>query len=146
MGLSYNTDAWIRYQYKLNENFKDNCDSKQLEGTTIKKEVWTIFPQKIAHLSKYIKTIENEDGILDYECFHQIKGEIYDSSVNNYNKLKEGKVPTYSLATLSVMPRTQLQEIANLLGVDSMHKVHHLLVQAIVAKQQIIKDILKKSK
>lgn len=141
--LQYNTDPYIRYRYLLNDNFKDNCNSKQIEGITVNKEEWTVFSQKMVTLSKFVKTVENEEGILDYECFHLIKGEIYDSSINNYNKLKEGRVPQYKQAVLSTMTRPQLQEICNLLNVESMHKNHAILVREIISKQEKLKKILK---
>ena len=144
--MPYQSDPWVKYQYKLNENFTDNCDAKQLEGTTLKKDVWTIFPQKIEHLSKYIKTIENEQGIVDYECFHQIKGEIYDSSANNFNKLKEGKTPFYKRDTLASFPRHQLEEICHLFNIDTARRVNKILVNDILEKQQVLREILKKSK
>ena len=140
----YNSDPWIKYQYKLNENFKDNCESKQIEGITVKKDMWTIFPQKMVTLFKYIKTVENEEGILDYECFHQIKGEVYDSSVNNYQKLKSGRIPNYTRASLSTFKRPQLQEICDLFNIDTQHRINSILVNSILDKQQVLKEILKK--
>ena len=142
----YNTDSYVRYRYRLNSNFKDESESKQLEGTTIRKSEWTVFPQKIQHLFKFIKTLENEDGILDYECFHLIKGEIYDSSILNYEKLKSGKAPNYTRAVLSTMKRPQLEKIANLYNVDSMRRINTVLVNDLLDKQEIIKNILKNNK
>ena len=141
--LQYNSDPWIKHRYRLNDNFKESSNSMQLEGLTVNTDKWTIFPQKMLILSKFIRTVENEDGILDYEQFQQVTGEILDSSVNNYKKLKEGKIPTYNLSTLSVMKRNQLEQIAHLMNCETMHKVTSVLVHNILEKQEQIKNILK---
>jgi len=144
--LQYNSDPWKKFQYRLNDNFKENSNATQLEGITLKKDVWTIFPQKMVSLLKYIKTVENEEGIVDFECFHQVKGEIYDSSVNNYLKLKEGKVPFYKQAVLATMKRNQLEDVCMLFNIDSAKKIDKILVNLILEKQEVIRDILKKQK
>lgn len=141
---SYNTDQNIRFRYRLNENFKEDQSTKQIEGITLKKDLWVIFPQKMMILSKYIKTIENKEGVLDYEEFNQVSGEIYNSSVNNYQKLKEGKIPNYTRAILATMKRPQLTQICDLMDVETIHMNNSVLVNRILEKQQILKDMFKK--
>lgn len=144
--MGYNADQKIRFRYRLNDNFKEDSDTKQIEGLNVKKSDWTIFNQKEPKFYKFVKTLENETGMLDYEMFSQLTGEIFDSSVNNYNKLVEGKIPTYTLAVLSVMKRPQIEQIANLLNINSMHKIQSVLVHAIIDKQVELKELLKNRK
>ena len=124
----------LQYRYKLNKNHKGK-GSISIQGTIFQVGDWAVFKENKAELFKrYIKSHANPSGILDEYIYDPIKE--FEIAKNSKDIKFVHRKKKYSVNSLSVKGRKELEEIAREYLIETKGKINTFLIKCILEEQK----------
>lgn len=121
--------ARIQYQYRLNESIKE--DAMQIAGVNLTKE-WANFNYNNDTLTPFIKTLNNPNGLIDYQ---KIDADSYEVMYKSIPKIAD--LPIYTKQALFLMSRIELCNICREYGIVTVNRVNEFLIKEILERQAV---------
>lgn len=128
-----------KHRYRLNENaisrFKYKADAKGLYSGSVEgialQSTWQMFNGKEIKLEKWVRSVANPTGIIDYQKFMPTTGEVLEDPMKK-TLIFRAKVKAQDLL---FMTRKELTEICKQLQISVVNKKDEVLRRLILEKQ-----------